>query len=124
LVGPLGFSLDNSKVKRAGLDYWKHVDLSVYDDYNHFNALNPTRTNRFFFSKFGKESMLNYRFPMPAVTSTAGEEELFLFFGSERVGLFDLIGAAEMEGRPVIHLPMMVQLLAIAVVVVLTSRSV
>lgn len=30
LVGPLGFSLDESKVKRAGLDYWEHVDLRQY----------------------------------------------------------------------------------------------
>jgi tRNA (cytidine/uridine-2'-O-)-methyltransferase len=31
LVGPLGFSLDENRLKRAGLDYWKHVDLEVYD---------------------------------------------------------------------------------------------
>ena len=36
LVGPLGFSLDDRHLKRAGLDYWPHVDLRVYDDWAHF----------------------------------------------------------------------------------------
>jgi len=31
LIRPLGFSLDDSAVKRAGLDYWKDVDLHVHD---------------------------------------------------------------------------------------------
>ena len=36
LVRPLGFSLDDRHLKRAGLDYWPHVDLRVYDDWPHF----------------------------------------------------------------------------------------
>ena len=36
LIRPLGFSLDASRVRRAGLDYWKHVDLHVYDDWDAF----------------------------------------------------------------------------------------
>jgi len=38
LVGPLGFSLDDSKLKRAGLDYWKFLvpKLSIYTDWNEF----------------------------------------------------------------------------------------
>jgi len=39
LVRPLGFSLDDRYLKRAGLDYWPHVDLHVYDDWAHFRAL-------------------------------------------------------------------------------------
>ncbi len=31
LIKPLGFALDNKSLKRAGLDYWKHVDLSIWD---------------------------------------------------------------------------------------------
>eukprot|EP01104_Vermistella_antarctica_P007869 TRINITY_DN194_c0_g2_i6.p2 TRINITY_DN194_c0_g2~~TRINITY_DN194_c0_g2_i6.p2 ORF type:complete len:109 (+),score=10.25 TRINITY_DN194_c0_g2_i6:194-520(+) len=38
LVGPLGFSLDEKKVRRAGLDYWKHVDLRTYDDWSEFES--------------------------------------------------------------------------------------
>jgi tRNA (cytidine/uridine-2'-O-)-methyltransferase len=34
LVEPLGFSLDERQVKRAGLDYWEHVDLRVWPDWD------------------------------------------------------------------------------------------
>ncbi|NOY81967.1 MAG: tRNA (cytidine(34)-2'-O)-methyltransferase [Kiritimatiellaeota bacterium] len=36
LVRPLGFSLDASKVRRAGLDYWQYLDLAVHDDWESF----------------------------------------------------------------------------------------
>jgi tRNA (cytidine/uridine-2'-O-)-methyltransferase len=36
LIKPLGFSLEDRYLKRAGLDYWPHVDLHVYDDWQHF----------------------------------------------------------------------------------------
>jgi tRNA (cytidine/uridine-2'-O-)-methyltransferase len=38
LVRPLGFSLDEAQVKRAGLDYWENVDLHVWDDWSAFEA--------------------------------------------------------------------------------------
>jgi len=38
LIGPLGFSLADRKLKRAGLDYWHLVDVHVYDDYADFTA--------------------------------------------------------------------------------------
>ena len=38
LVRPLGFSLDDRYLKRAGLDYWPHVDLRVHDDWEAFLA--------------------------------------------------------------------------------------
>ncbi len=38
LVRPLGFSLDDRYLKRAGLDYWPHVDLHVHDDWPAFLA--------------------------------------------------------------------------------------
>lgn len=38
LVRPLGFSLDDAMLKRAGLDYWKNVDLAVWDDWDTFQA--------------------------------------------------------------------------------------
>ncbi len=36
LIKPLGFSLDEKQVKRAGLDYWKDIDLYVYESYQDF----------------------------------------------------------------------------------------
>jgi tRNA (cytidine/uridine-2'-O-)-methyltransferase len=43
LVGPMGFSLDEKKVRRAGLDYWPHLDLHLYDNQEEFfSKLKPT----------------------------------------------------------------------------------
>ncbi len=41
LIRPLGFSIDDKHLRRAGLDYWKHLDLHVYDDYKDFCDKNP-----------------------------------------------------------------------------------
>jgi tRNA (cytidine/uridine-2'-O-)-methyltransferase len=50
LVEPLGFSLDERQVKRAGLDYWKHVDLRVWSDWGAFEQKLPTLGEPYFFS--------------------------------------------------------------------------
>jgi len=36
LIEPLGFSLDERQVRRAGLDYWEHVDVRVWPDWQAF----------------------------------------------------------------------------------------
>ncbi|MBP5354174.1 MAG: tRNA (uridine(34)/cytosine(34)/5-carboxymethylaminomethyluridine(34)-2'-O)-methyltransferase TrmL, partial [Lachnospiraceae bacterium] len=36
LIKPLGFSLDEKQLKRAGLDYWPNLDVTVYEDYEDF----------------------------------------------------------------------------------------
>ena len=36
LVKPLGFEIDDTRLKRAGLDYWKHLDLCIYDNIDDF----------------------------------------------------------------------------------------
>ncbi len=41
LIRPLGFDISEKAVKRAGLDYWPMVDLQVYDNLDHFFAVNP-----------------------------------------------------------------------------------
>ena len=38
LIGPLGFSLDDRYLKRAGLDYWPLLDLSVYRDWEEYSS--------------------------------------------------------------------------------------
>ena len=50
LIEPLGFSLDERQVKRAGLDYWPHVDLRVWPDWNTFEGVLPTLGEPYFFS--------------------------------------------------------------------------
>lgn len=44
LVRPLGFSLDEKHLKRAGMDYWPHLDLAVYENWEEFLAANPGRS--------------------------------------------------------------------------------
>ena len=43
LVGPLGFRLDDSTLKRAGMDYWRQVDWRTWDDWAAFEAALPER---------------------------------------------------------------------------------
>lgn len=50
LVGPLGFSLEGREVKRAGLDYWEHVEKHVWPDWSAFEAALPSLGEPFFFS--------------------------------------------------------------------------
>ena len=41
LIEPLGFKLNDKMVKRAGLDYWPHLDVTVYSDFKDFLVKNP-----------------------------------------------------------------------------------
>ena len=50
LIEPLGFSLDDRQVKRAGLDYWEHVDRRVWPDWTTFERELPSLGNPYFFS--------------------------------------------------------------------------
>jgi len=78
LIKPLGFDLDEKSVRRAGLDYWKHVNLTEYDSFTDFlNAENATKDNMYFFSKAGKETYYKMDF----------KKNGYLIFGSETKGL-------------------------------------
>lgn len=50
LIEPLGFSLSDREVRRAGLDYWEHVPLHVWPDWKAFERMLPTLGSPFFFS--------------------------------------------------------------------------
>eukprot|EP01128_Nolandella_sp_AFSM9_P002537 TRINITY_DN12901_c0_g1_i1.p1 TRINITY_DN12901_c0_g1~~TRINITY_DN12901_c0_g1_i1.p1 ORF type:complete len:227 (-),score=54.59 TRINITY_DN12901_c0_g1_i1:125-805(-) len=63
LIEPLGFSLDSTRLKRAGLDYWPHLDVTRYKDWDTFNSTFPNKSSRFFFSKFGPTNLLHFSFP-------------------------------------------------------------
>lgn len=78
LIKPLGFSLDDKHVKRAGLDYWEHVKVSIWDNYDAFcAALAPTASEIFLFTKLGVRSFRD----MPL------NRRMFLVFGAETKGL-------------------------------------
>lgn len=41
LIRPLGFKIDDKKIKRSGMDYWKDLNLTIYDDWDDFLEKNP-----------------------------------------------------------------------------------
>ncbi len=76
LVKPFGFELDDKRVKRAGLDYWKHISLKIYDSADEFFKINKDQKMAFFSSHGEKEYYdIDYT------------DEMFLIFGKESVGL-------------------------------------
>ena len=79
LIEPLGFSLDERQVKRAGLDYWAHVDLRVWPGWDAFERELPTLGEPFFFST--KATRLFWDVPLGA------PDNVVLIFGRETGGL-------------------------------------
>src|SRR4051812_8843341 len=79
LVRPLGFSLDEREVKRAGLDYWKHVDLRLWDSWADIEQELPSLGEPFFFSTRGRIPFWDAPLGRPA--------NVVLIFGRETGGL-------------------------------------
>jgi tRNA (cytidine/uridine-2'-O-)-methyltransferase len=79
LVEPLGFSLDERQVRRAGLDYWEHVDLRVWPAWATFEAALPSLGEAYFFST--KAKRMFWDAPLGA------SEDVVLIFGRETGGL-------------------------------------
>jgi len=79
LIQPLGFSLDARHLKRAGLDYWKHVDLRVWPDWNAFEQKLPQLGDAFFFSTRATRPL--WEAPLDSKRGAV------LIFGSEGKGL-------------------------------------
>jgi tRNA (cytidine/uridine-2'-O-)-methyltransferase len=79
LVEPLGFSLDERQVKRAGLDYWEHVDLTVWPGWDAFEQQLPTLGEPYFFSTKAQRSLWD--------VPLGGPGDVVLVFGRETGGL-------------------------------------
>lgn len=76
LVRPLGFFLSDPKLKRAGLDYWKHLDLIVHNSFPDF--LEAVGSKRLFFVETGGDKLY---------TDVAYQQDDYLIFGSETKGI-------------------------------------
>jgi tRNA (cytidine/uridine-2'-O-)-methyltransferase len=78
LIRPYGFELSDRTVRRAGLDYWRHVRLHEFDDWDAFLAARAPRPEALFlFEEFGARSAYDVDFP----------EDAHLVFGQETRGL-------------------------------------
>ncbi len=75
LVGPMGFKIDDKKLKRAGLDYWFLLDISYYDSLEEF--FDKNQGNFFFFSTKARNRHTDVEYP----------DNAYLFFGKETAGL-------------------------------------
>ena len=76
LVKPFGFQINDKRLKRAGLDYWPHISLFIYESTADFQSKHKDK-NLVYFSSHGKKDhwSINY------------EDNMFLVFGKESVGL-------------------------------------
>jgi tRNA (cytidine/uridine-2'-O-)-methyltransferase len=80
LVHPLGFSISEKQVKRAGLDYWDKLDIEEHISFDRFlDKYQPEKNNMFFVTTKGKQvySNVNYN----------EFDKVFLLFGKETKGL-------------------------------------
>lgn len=75
LVGPMGFTPDDKKLRHAGLDYWQHLTLSFYSSLPEFFEKNTG--SFFFFSTKAQHRHTDVRYP----------DDCYLFFGKESAGL-------------------------------------
>ena len=79
LIEPLGFSLEDRALKRAGLDYWKHIDLRVWPSWSAFEVELP---------RFGEPYFFSTRATRVIWDAPLGEPEgVVLVFGRETGGL-------------------------------------
>lgn len=76
LIKPLGFSLDEKNLRRAGLDYWPHLDVTVYESFADFLEKNPG-------AKIYMASTKGHRL----YTEAAYEPDCYLMFGKESAGI-------------------------------------
>ncbi|SHJ18264.1 tRNA (cytidine(34)-2'-O)-methyltransferase [Algibacter luteus] len=76
LVKPFGFEIDDTRLKRAGLDYWQHLQITYYDNIDAFFTINKDKTMAFL-SSHGSKNHWDIPF----------EDDMFLIFGKESVGL-------------------------------------
>lgn len=76
LIEPLGFRLDEKSIRRAGLDYWEQLDVTVYDDYQDFMARNPGVKLYMATTKAGK-----------TYCEVSYEPDCYIMFGKESAGI-------------------------------------
>lgn len=88
LVGPLGFSLDDRDLKRAGLDYWPEVDLALWDSFAELRQSAEAGADFFFLTTKSNRPYWDAVF----------SKNVYLVFGPETRGIPDLL-LAESESR-------------------------
>ena len=76
LIEPLGFRLNEKAIQRAGMDYWKDLDVTTYLNYEDFLAKNP-----------GAKIYMATTKAKKLYTEAQYEEDCFIMFGKESAGI-------------------------------------
>ena len=76
IIRPMGFEIDDKKLKRAGLDYWHQLDITYYDNLDDFTEKHPDARIYYFSTKAPR-----------AYTEIRYEGDVYLMFGKETRGL-------------------------------------
>jgi len=81
LVKPLGFDISDQQLKRAGLDYWKYLDLKVHENIDSFFHDIPPDASMALFSKKAGHVYTDFQY----------KKGMYLIFGKETAGIPDWI---------------------------------
>lgn len=76
LIEPMGFRLNEKQIRRSGLDYWKDLDVTVYDSYSDFLAKNP-----------GAKIYMATTKAQKCYTQVNFEPDCYIMFGKESAGI-------------------------------------
>lgn len=93
LIKPLGFNLDEKEIKRAGLDYWKDLDVTIYENYDDFLAKNQ-----------GAKIYMATTKAVNVYTEANFEPDCYIMFGKESAGIPEEILLSNKENS--IRIPM------------------
>jgi len=93
MIRPFGFTIDEKRLRRAGMDYWFSLDVTYYDNYEHFMAANKPASLFFATTKASR-----------LYTEAAYPDDAFIMFGKESAGIPEAILAGG-AGQPV-RIPM------------------
>ena len=94
LIEPLGFRLSEKALKRAGMDYWKDLDVTTYMDYPDFLARNP-----------GAKIYMATTKAQKVYTEVSYEPDSYIMFGKESAGIPEEILVENKENC--VRIPMM-----------------
>lgn len=78
LIEPMGFRINDKMLKRAGLDYWDKLDVTIYDCYDDFLEQNPIAREKMYLAT--TKSRRNY-------SDVSYEPDAYIMFGKESAGI-------------------------------------
>ena len=84
MIKPIGFSLEESKLKRSCMDYYDYIDFTVYENWDDFKSKN--KGIFYYLTRYGHKSPSSIDF------KSVGDENIYLVFGSESSGIaYDIL---------------------------------